>query len=60
MSTDSQETFKRQPINVLKLMLEAESFVAQITPYNESPVTAIFEITGMPEAIADIRETCSW
>ncbi|SMR77568.1 type VI secretion system-associated protein TagO [Marinobacterium sediminicola] len=60
MSTDSKATFHPQPIAFLKSMMEADSLVAQVTPYNESPVTAIFDIKGLREAIKPLRETCHW
>lgn len=60
MSTDSKATFHPQPIAFLKSMMEADSLVAQVTPYNESPVTAVFDIKGLSEAIKPLRETCHW
>jgi len=62
LSTDSQATFHPQKgtIGFLKWMASADKFVAQITPYNESPVTAIFDITGMENALKPLRETCEW
>ena len=60
LSTDSQATFANNPIKKLKTMLEARKLVAQVTPYNESPVTAIFDLTGIKKAVGPIRETCAW
>jgi type VI secretion system protein VasI len=60
MSTDSKATFHPQPIAFLKSMMEANTLVAQVTPYNESPVTAIFDTTGLADAIKPLRETCNW
>lgn len=60
MSTDSQATFHRRPIGFLKKMLGVNSLVAQITPYSKSPVTAIFDTTGLTNAITPLRETCGW
>lgn len=61
LSTDSQATFfPRSPIGFIKELMETDKFVAQITPYNESPVTAVFDISGLSEAIVPLRETCSW
>ena len=41
-STNNQATFHRNPVEFLKAMLLANKFVAQVTPYNENPTTAIF------------------
>ncbi len=60
ISTDSKATFHRKPIPFLKEMLLSNKLVAQITPYNESPVTAIFDTKGLKNAIKPLRETCSW
>lgn len=62
LSTDSQATFHPQKgtIGFLKWMMSANKFVAQITPYNESPVTAIFDTTGMENAIEPLTDTCEW
>lgn len=60
LSTDSQATFHPRAIAFLKEMMQADSMVAQTTPYNESPVTAIFDTTGMQNAMTPLRETCNW
>lgn len=60
MSTDKTATFHRKPIPFLKEMLTSSKMVAQVTPYNESPVTAIFNTSGLENVIKPLRETCSW
>lgn len=60
MSTDKKASFHRKPIPFLKEMLTSPKLVAQVTPYNESPVTAIFNTAGLENAIKPLRETCSW
>jgi type VI secretion system protein VasI len=60
MSTDSKATFHTASIPFLKEMLGSNKLIAQITPYNESPVTAIFNTTGLENAIKPLRETCGW
>lgn len=61
ISTDSKATFyPGNAVGVLKRIIESESFVASVTPYNESPVTAVFDAKGASEALADIRKNCSW
>jgi type VI secretion system VasI family protein len=60
LSTDSQATFHTEPIPFLKNMLGANKLIAQITPYNENPVTAIFDTSGLKNALKPLRETCNW
>lgn len=60
ISTDSKATFHPRPISFLKEMMKSDKLVAQITPYNESPVTAIFNTAGLVNAIKLLRETCHW
>lgn len=60
-STDNQATFyPGSPIGAIKTMMQHEAFVAQVTPYNESPVTATFDLRGLTNAITPLRETCKW
>jgi len=60
VSTDSKASFMPQPVSTLKKFDGAASFVVNLTPYNESPVTAIFDISGSSEAFKDIRRGCNW
>ena len=34
--------------------------VARVLPSGREPVTAIFDLTGMPEAMAPVRDACGW
>lgn len=61
LSTDSQATFHpRGTIDFIKQMLQSNRLVAQVTPYSENPITAIFDTTGLENAITPLRETCGW
>jgi type VI secretion system protein VasI len=64
LSTDSTATFHTNPVVFLKRILwetaESTSLVAQTTPYNENPVTAIWDTSGLVNAIKPLRETCNW
>lgn len=60
LSTDSQSTFHPSPIGFLKQIMASDNLVTQITPYNENPVTAIFDTAGVSNAIKDLRTTCNW
>jgi type VI secretion system protein VasI len=60
ISTDNDATFAPNAIGLLREMAVTDAFLAQVTPYNESPVTAIFDTTGMAAALASLAETCGW
>lgn len=61
VSTDSQATFAPAWAgDLLKRMATASTLVAQVTPYNESPVTAVFETGGLRAAAQPLAETCGW
>lgn len=58
LSTDSKASFMPQVAATLQKFDGASTFVVNLTPYNESPITAIFDITGASEAFKDIRRDC--
>ncbi|WP_236708795.1 MULTISPECIES: type VI secretion system-associated protein TagO [unclassified Pseudomonas] len=61
VSTDHKSSFfPGSPVPSLKALIEAESFVANVTPYSESPVTATFDTSGASEALKEIRAACKW
>lgn len=47
-------------IGFIKELMDADRFVAQVTPYNDNPVTAIFDLTGLNQAVQPLQETCGW
>jgi type VI secretion system protein VasI len=47
-------------IGFIKRMLTAEKFVAQVTPFSNTPVTAVFDTAGLDEAIKPVEEVCRW
>ena len=60
ISTDSKATFRNKPIAFIKKMMTSNKLVAQVTPYNENPITAIFDTSGLENAVKPLRETCNW
>ena len=61
LSTDKKATFyPNNNIEFIKGLMEVDTFVAQVTPYNENPVTAIWDVSGLSTAIEPLRATCSW
>ena len=47
-------------IPYIKKMFDKETLLVRFTPYNESPVTAEFNIAGVEEAVKPLRNACSW
>lgn len=61
LSTDAKATFyPGNPIDFINTLMQYDSFVAQVTPFSESPVTAVFDTTGLQNAIVPLRKTCGW
>lgn len=47
-------------IPFVKKLIGHEKLIIRATPHSESPVTATFDIRGIDNAIAQLRETCGW
>lgn len=61
LSTNSKATFySGNDITFIRKLLAADKFVAQVTPYNESPITAVFDVRGLSEAIKPLQDACGW
>lgn len=61
LSTDSRATFyPGSHIGFIKELVGANRFVARVTPYGESPVTAVFELSGLPEHVQKLQRACHW
>jgi len=61
LSADHQSSFyPENPIEFIKQLLEADRIVAEISPYRARPITANFDLAGLSNAIAPLRETCNW
>lgn len=61
LSTDAKATFyPGNPIDFINTLMQFDSFVAQVTPFSESPVTAVFDTKGLQNAIIPLRQTCGW
>jgi len=61
ISTDYKTSFfPDSPVSTLKRIVNSTAFIANVTPYGESPVTAIFDTRGADVALADIRKACNW
>ena len=61
VSTDHTGTFYHgDKVAFIKDLMAVDRFVAQLTPYNANPITAVFEVTGLPTAVQALREDCGW
>jgi type VI secretion system protein VasI len=47
-------------IPVIKELIEGSALLVRFTPFNHSPVTARFSITGLDEAIKPLRTARGW
>jgi type VI secretion system protein VasI len=63
-STNNQSSFwpgsNLGSIGFVNEMLKVDRFTAQVTPYSENPITAVFELVGMDAATQRLREVCGW
>jgi len=47
-------------IGFIKRMMTTDKFVAQVTPFSNTPITAVFDTAGLDEAIKPIEGVCRW
>ncbi len=66
-SSDDEATFyPGNSVLLIEQMIEVDNtstdgtFVAQITPTGGSSITAIWNLYGLAEAVAPLREACGW
>lgn len=58
-STDNTATFYQgDAVDLLRRLLATNRFVAQVTPYDESPITAVFNVSGLRAAASGIPVAC--
>ena len=60
MSTDKNTTYHNEPIPFIKELLDSPKLVTQVTLYNESSVTAVFNTAGLANIIQPLRDSCGW
>lgn len=48
------------PIDFLQTLMAADRLYAEATPYNTAPVTALFDLEGLTDAIQPLRSACGW
>ena len=47
-------------IPFIRQLMGHHRLVVRVTPYNESPVEATFDISGLDAVLPDLRRTCHW
>ncbi len=47
-------------IPFIKELIDGKTLIMRFTPFNESPTTAKFDISGLAKAIEPLREECGW
>lgn len=61
LSTDKTATFyPASAVSFIKSLVKVDTLIASTTPYNESPVTALFVVTGLNEKIGPLQKACGW
>lgn len=61
LSTDNEATFyPGRASTFITQLMSVDTLVAMTTPYSESPVTAVFAVSGLSSKIAPLREACSF
>ena len=59
LSTDSTATFVPNAEEFLRKVADSQQLVVQTTPFNSSPVTAIFDLTGSREAVSKVSKAAT-
>lgn len=61
ISTDSTGTFAPgSNVEFAKQLVGTDQLVLQTTPYNENPVTAVFKLDKIRNAVAPVAKACGW
>lgn len=61
ISSDAKSVLYRgDVIEFVKALTKANVMFTQITPFNENPVSATFEVSGLSEALKPLQKACGW
>jgi len=70
ISTDNTATFyssgffnvlsSKRTINFVGDLIKFDRFVAQVSPYRENPITAVFDVRGIEDAIKQYNDILEW
>ncbi len=50
----------KDTIKFIQKLMEAEKLAVQITPYNEGPTTAVFDVRGLKNTVEEFNDTLGW
>jgi len=50
----------KDTIKFIQKLMEADKLAVQITPYNEGPTTAVFDVRGLKNAVEEFNDTLGW
>jgi type VI secretion system protein VasI len=59
-STDGEALFLPNAINFAKKIMNAEELLVRFVPFNSPPQETSFHVTGLNQAIKQLREACKW
>jgi type VI secretion system protein VasI len=60
-SSDSKASFYPDDTKAfIKELEETDAFVAKVTPFNENPITAVFDVRGLKNIAAKYSEVLQW
>lgn len=59
-STDGTAAYLSNPTAILKKMISHTTLLVEYTPMGAAPQTVTFTLTGMGDAIAELRKSCHW
>ena len=60
ISTDGKAAFYPIGIVFILELMKVDSLVAQVIPYNESPITAVFDVRGLKNAVEPYQNILHW
>ncbi len=59
-STDGEALFWQKPEQAVRRMASAQQLVFRFTPFNSSPATTTFDLTGLSDAMTAIENVSNW
>jgi type VI secretion system protein VasI len=61
ISTDSEASFyPDDTVSLMQSLLNVDRVIARCTPYGESPITAVFDITGFKALVTQYNDDLKW
>ena len=61
LSADARSSYyPRGTVGFIEDLIEASSVEFEVTPYVQDPVTAVFDMSELGDAISPLREACGW